>query len=99
MKSDDTIVYVIGGAIAVIVGLILYNKYMEGQNPQAAMIPWKPPNVQMVNTAVSPTKYYSAPQAPMTLNVEPPIVQNEENVKWTDWLGRERVITISHKVH
>lgn len=100
MKSDDTFVYLIGGALVVIVGLILYSKYKEDQNPQASMIPWKPPTVQMIPTAVSSTKYYSAPiNIPYQTQMDSPIVQNEENVKWTDWLGRERIITISRKVH
>ena len=29
----------------------------------------------------------------------PSLVQNEESITWIDWLGRERVITISRKVH
>jgi hypothetical protein len=35
----------------------------------------------------------------VALTQSPSLVQNEESITWIDWLGRERVITISRKVH
>ena len=35
----------------------------------------------------------------VALEQTPSLVQNEESITWIDWLGRERVIKISRKVH
>ena len=97
MNDNDKILLLFAGAIAaVVIGCVMYS--MIKKNSVQPIVP-----IVLAGEAHSvsnPTGYYNdIPQIQPERMPYTPIVQNEENIKWTDWLGRERVITISRVVH
>ena len=117
MKSESNIVlYLIGGVVAAIIGIVIYNQYIKSQTATTTtttttdttsdILDYVPEFSLMGNSsAVNPTAYFDVEvpaHAAMIDNysiANRVLVQNEENIVWQDWLGRERVIKISRKVH
>jgi len=100
MDDNDKILLLFAGTlVAVIIGLVVYS---IAKKNAVAVQPAVPITLtgESQGSIVNPTGYYQdAPQTQPDPLPYTPIVQNEENIKWTDWLGRERVISISRMVH
>lgn len=98
MDDNDKILLLFAGTLAaVIIGFVVYSivKKNTAQPPVPIVL-----TGETQGSVFNPTGYYSdIPQKQPEQLPYTPIVQNEENIKWTDWLGRERVITISRVVH
>jgi hypothetical protein len=95
---DDIIVLAFCGALAAfVIGYVTYRIMKQNDVASATSITL---TSGAAGSTTNPTGYYSdAVQIPISQQPYTPIVQNDENIKWTDWLGRERIITISRTVH
>jgi hypothetical protein len=105
MDEEQKVIYIICGSLALIVAGIIYYVWTR---PKSSSVP-----VTLISTSSGssskPMEYYiDVPQSPAgsapdvqihSKNTDPAIVQNEETIKWTDWMGKDRVISISRKVH
>lgn len=99
--DDDNVILLFVGAIAVVaLGYIAYSMYMKNNG-----VPTAPVAMTLTEdfrgTPDNPVGYYhDTVKQPQTYSpATSSIVSNEENIKWTDWLGRDRTITISRVVH
>jgi hypothetical protein len=102
METDDIFTYVAGGAILLVVGFVVYQIFVN-RNVQSvsSIVPTSSTSPDFAGFGSHRDYYKDIPglTAKDILKSNKPVVENEENIRWTDWLGRERVITISRKVH
>jgi len=98
MDDDDKILLIFFGSLAaIIIGVLAYSAMKK--NAPAPPVPMILTG-ESQGTELNPTGYYQdIPKVQPSQIPYTPIVQNEENITWTDWLGRERVISISRMVH
>jgi hypothetical protein len=99
--DDNDIILLFVGAIAIIgIGYIALSAYKKNTVVQSAPITMTLKE-DFKGTPDNPVGYYhDTVKQPQTYSpVTNSIVTNEENIKWTDWLGRDRTITISRTVH
>ncbi len=99
--DNDNVILLLFGAIAVVaLGYIAYSMYNKNNaissTPVAMTL-----SEDFRGSPSNPVGYYhDTVKQPQTYSpANNAIVSNEENIKWTDWLGRDRTITISRTVH
>jgi hypothetical protein len=99
--DDDNVILLFVGAIALIaIGYFAFSAYKK-----TPVLPTAPVAMTLTEdfkgTPDNPVGYYhDTVKQPQTYSpTNNAIVSNEENIKWTDWLGRDRTITISRTVH
>jgi hypothetical protein len=99
MANDDNIIVLfIGSVAAVIIAFFIYNAMSSGK--AKTYQPVVMPLMKLPAGSVSnPVGYYHDLKPVQPSVPYESIVQNEEKITWTDWLGRERVISISRVVH
>jgi len=104
MNDEDKMYLLIAGSIAaVFVILLVYSTIKKNENQpvvQASSAPVHLPASVTFGSPSNPTGYYKdTPQKALTQFDLTAVVQNEEKITWTDWLGRPRAISISRTVH
>jgi hypothetical protein len=99
--DDDNVILLFVGAIAVLaLGYVAYSMYKKN-----VIAPSTEPcsftlTEDFRGNPSNPVGYYrDAVKQPQAYSPLSSIVTNEENIKWTDWLGRDRTIIISRTVH
>jgi len=99
MDDDSMILLFIGSVAAVVIGFFIFSTMSTGRVKETLPVTMNLTAGLPTGSATNPSGYYQDLKPAQATVPYEAIVQNEEKITWTDWLGRERVISISRMVH